>query len=60
MVPDTTFDIGVEEEYFLVDPLTRALAPAVERVLPHARSIVGDSVATEMHQVQNEKGLFPP
>ena len=56
MVPDVTFNIGVEEEYFLVDPVTRALAPAVGRVLPRARDIVGDSVATEMHQVQIEIG----
>jgi carboxylate-amine ligase len=56
MAGDTTFDIGVEEEYFLIDPLTRALAPAVERVLPRARDILGDSVATEMQQVQIEVG----
>src|SRR5206468_9608195 len=38
------------------DPITRALAPAIGRVLPRATDIVGDSVATEMHQVQIEVG----
>src|SRR5229473_2556509 len=56
MAGDITFDIGVEEEYFLIDPVTRALAPAIERVLPRAKAIAGDSVATEMHQVQIEIG----
>jgi len=56
MAVDTTFDIGVEEEYFLIDPVTRAVSPAVERVLPRAKAIAGDSVATEMQQVQIEIG----
>jgi carboxylate-amine ligase len=56
MDAETIFDIGVEEEYFLVDPVTRALSPAIERVLPRARELAGDSVATEMHQVQIEVG----
>src|SRR5437667_7938394 len=56
MVPDTRFNIGVEEEYFLVDPVTRALARAIGRVLPRARDILGDSVATEMQEVQIEVG----
>jgi carboxylate-amine ligase len=56
MAGDITFDIGVEEEYFLIDPVTRALVPAVERVLPRARAIAGDSVATEMQQAQIEIG----
>src|SRR4029077_4685490 len=56
MAGNITFDIGVEEEYFLIDPGTRALAPAIERVLPRARAIAGDSVATEMQQVQIEVG----
>src|SRR2546423_15402150 len=56
MVPEPIFNIGVEEEYFLVDPATRALARAIGRVLPPARDIVGDSVATEMQQAQIEIG----
>ncbi|MEA2502287.1 MAG: glutamate---cysteine ligase / carboxylate-amine ligase [Actinomycetota bacterium] len=56
MAVETTFDIGVEEEYFLIDPVTRALSPAVDRVLPLARDLAGDSVATEMQQVQIEIG----
>src|ERR1700716_878416 len=56
MDAETIFDIGVEEEYFVVDPVTRARSPAIERVLPRARELAGDSVATEMHQVQIEVG----
>ncbi|HXL41464.1 MAG TPA: carboxylate-amine ligase [Actinomycetota bacterium] len=56
MARNSTFDIGVEEEYFLVDPVTRATTPAIGRVLPRARELVGDSVATEMQQVQIEIG----
>ncbi|MGK5642919.1 carboxylate-amine ligase [Streptomyces sp. URMC 126] len=51
--------IGVEEEYFLVDPATRDVAPVGARVVARAAAAVGDLVAQEFasHQVE---GRTPP
>ncbi len=48
------FTIGVEEEYQIVRPETRALSPRQDRVLPRAREALGDAVQPELHQVQIE------
>jgi len=52
------FTVGVEEEFFLVDPDSRRLVPRVERVLPHARDAVGpgQQVDHELQQSQIETG----
>jgi carboxylate-amine ligase len=49
-----TFTIGVEEEYQLIDPVTRGLRPHAERVLPAAQEAVGDEVRPELQLSQLE------
>jgi carboxylate-amine ligase len=50
------FSIGVEEEYQIVDPVTRELRPRAGRVLPHAQQAVGDEVTNELFLSQIEIG----
>ena len=52
------FTLGVEEEFFLVDPETRRLVPAAADVLPGARALAGgdDEVQPELLQAQIEVG----
>ena len=56
MAEHSGFNIGVEEEYFLIDPITRAFTPAIAQVLPRAKAIAGDQVETELQRVQIEIG----
>src|SRR3954470_18931698 len=53
---DGDFSIGVEEEYQIVDPVTRELRPRAGRVLPHAQQAVGDEVTNELFLSQIEIG----
>ncbi|OBA90247.1 carboxylate--amine ligase [Mycobacteriaceae bacterium 1482268.1] len=46
--------IGVEEEFFLVDPVTRAPAPAADRVIARARGRLGEAVSSEFTRFQIE------
>jgi carboxylate-amine ligase len=55
-VAEEDFTVGVEEEYHLVDPVTRALRPMVDQVLPRAREVLGDDVQAELLQSQIEIG----
>ncbi len=51
--------IGVEEEYFLVDPGTRAPTSAADRVIARARPRVGDAVSNEFTKFQIEVRTSP-
>jgi carboxylate-amine ligase len=42
------FTIGVEEEYQIIDPQTRALSANVNRILPRAQELLGDAVHSEL------------
>ena len=53
---DGDFSIGVEEEYQIVDPVTRELRPRAGRVLPRAQQAVGDEVTNELFLSQIEIG----
>src|SRR3954451_1579350 len=53
---DGDFSIGIEEEYQIVDPVTRELRPRAGRVLPRARQAVGDEVTNELFLSQIEIG----
>src|SRR3954451_10340881 len=53
---DGDFSIGIEEEYQIVDPVTRELRPRAGRVLPRARQAVGDEVTNELYLSQIEIG----
>ena len=48
------FTLGVEEEYQIIDPLTRQLRPREAAVLPDAARALGEQVTTEFHQSQIE------
>jgi glutamate---cysteine ligase / carboxylate-amine ligase len=51
--------IGVEEEYLLVDPVSRAPRSAAEAVVARARAGLGDSVTNEFTQFQIEVHTRP-
>ena len=50
------FTIGVEEEYQIVHPETRALRQHAGAILPDASARVGDAVTNELYQSQIEIG----
>ena len=54
--PPDMFTLGVEEEFFLIDPETRQLSPAVSDVLPRAKEVAGDQVDHELQRAQIETG----
>ena len=58
MAAAENFTLGVEEEFFLVDPVTRRPVPAAADVLPGARALAGgeDDVQPELLQSQIEIG----
>ncbi|QWF84153.1 Putative glutamate--cysteine ligase 2 [Amycolatopsis sp. CA-230715] len=51
--------VGVEEEYLLVDPRTRAVRPAAETVVATAAERLGDRVGTEITRFQVEVRTDP-
>lgn len=51
--------MGIEEEYFLVHPATRAPQPAAARVVARAAKELGDQVAGEFTQYQIEIRTSP-
>lgn len=50
------FTIGIEEEYQIVDPLTRDLRSHVYALLEEGKRILGEQVKPEMHQSMIEIG----
>jgi carboxylate-amine ligase len=50
------FTLGVEEEYQIVNPVSRELRPRAGRILPAAQAAVGDEATTELYQSQIEIG----
>ena len=50
------FTIGVEEEYQIVHPETRALRSRAQAILPKAKAAIGDQVTPEMYLSQIEIG----
>ena len=54
MASGSTFTVGVEEEYLIVDAATRELRPRAESVLPAAREALGDQVQPELSLSQIE------
>jgi carboxylate-amine ligase len=53
---DNDLTIGVEEEFFVVDPTTRALCPDGPAILRKAMAALGDGASPELHQSQVETG----
>jgi carboxylate-amine ligase len=50
------FTIGVEEEYQIINPVTRELRSRVEHILPKAQEALGEEVQPEAQQSQIEIG----
>ena len=50
------FTIGVEEEYFVIDPATRELASHDQKIVHEGQKIIKDKVKAEMHQAVVEVG----
>lgn len=50
------FTIGVEEEYQIIHPETRALRSRGQAILPKAKATIGDQVTPEMYLSQIEIG----
>jgi len=48
------FTIGIEEEYQIVDPVTRDLTSSAEMIFEPAHKLLGDQVKPEMHQCMLE------
>ena len=50
------FTIGVEEEYFVIDPQTRELTSHDQKIVHEGHKIIKDKVKAEMHQAVVEVG----
>jgi carboxylate-amine ligase len=50
------FTLGVEEEYMVIDPVTRELKSHDQRIVEIASKVLGDHVKAEMHQAVVEVG----
>lgn len=46
-LPEQVFTIGVEEEYQIIDPLTRELSSTADSILPRAQELLGDAAQYE-------------
>ncbi|MEU0254085.1 glutamate--cysteine ligase [Streptomyces sp. NPDC006184] len=51
--------VGVEEEYLLVDPVSRELSTRADKVVAHAAERLGDRVTTELTRFQVEVRTDP-
>lgn len=50
------YTIGIEEEYQIIDPVSRELSSAVELLLHDGQTKLGNQITTEMMQCQIEMG----
>ncbi len=52
----SSFTIGIEEEYMVIDPLTRELKSHEQRIVHEGQKLLKDKVKAEMHQAVVEVG----
>ena len=50
------FTLGVEEEYMVIDPVTRELQSHEQKIVNEGQKIIKDKVKAEMHQAVVEVG----
>ena len=50
------FTIGIEEEYMVIDPVTRELKSHEQKIVQEGQKIIRDKVKAEMHQAVVEVG----
>src|SRR5215475_1943135 len=53
---DHVFTLGIEEEFQIIDPETRALRSHIEQILADGKMILKEHVKPEMHQSVVELG----
>ena len=51
-----TFTLGVEEEYMVLDPVTRELKSHEQKIVQEGQKVIKDKVKAEMHQAVVEVG----
>jgi glutamate---cysteine ligase / carboxylate-amine ligase len=51
-----TFTLGVEEEYMVIDPVTKELKSHEQKIVQEGQKIIKDKVKAEMHQAVVEVG----
>src|SRR5215218_6678292 len=51
-----TFTLGVEEEYMVMDPVTKELKSHEQKIVQEGQKIIKDKVKAEMHQAVVEVG----
>ncbi len=51
-----SFTLGVEEEYIVIDPVTRELKSHEQKIVTEGHKIISDKVKAEMHQAVVEVG----
>ncbi|MEP7288567.1 MAG: carboxylate-amine ligase [Chloroflexota bacterium] len=56
MIKHPPLTIGIEEEFMIIDPNTRALTTSVSDILEQGRAILGDQIKAEFMQSQVEVG----
>src|SRR5205814_8412731 len=47
---DNEFTLGIEEEFQIIDPVTRELRSRVNEMLEEGRMLLGEQIKPEMHQ----------
>lgn len=52
--PDGDLQLGVEEEFLLVDTATGEPAPRIGQVIDDATDLAGEQAQTELHRAQIE------
>src|SRR3954465_2168327 len=50
------FTLGIEEEYMVLDPLTRELKSHEQKIVTEGQKVIKDKVKAEMHQAVVEVG----
>ncbi|WEK33752.1 MAG: carboxylate-amine ligase [Candidatus Pseudobacter hemicellulosilyticus] len=55
-IPYSQFTLGIEEEYMVIDPLTRELKSHEQRIVTEGQKVIKDKVKAEMHQAVVEVG----
>src|SRR5687767_16023243 len=50
------FTLGIEEEYMVLDPLTRELRSHEQKIVSEGQKVIKDKVKAEMHQAVVEVG----
>ena len=50
------FTLGIEEEYQVIDPVTRELISHDQQIVTEAAKVLNDQVKAEMHQAVVEVG----